>query len=227
MNPQATEGTGFRFYSFGIVAEDKDDDGDFIKVTPIEELPLIKGRLKDIKLDYKASGTDHKNVAVDANVKGVGFVVARWTGFDNGNRNTAPNVQEGETVMLMRFGNTDDFFWMDLFREPELRRLEHVVYSFSNVKDKGQAYDQDTSHYVMVSSREQKIQLHCSNNRDEPVGMDITIDLAKGTFEYLDTNKNTVKIDGQKGELEIEMQKSVTIKAMEITLKANAINFDR
>jgi len=35
--------SGVRFYSIGIVVEDKTDDGDIIKVTPIESLPQALG----------------------------------------------------------------------------------------------------------------------------------------------------------------------------------------
>lgn len=223
MRPLPTESSGFRFYSFGIVAEDKEDDGDFIKVTPIEELPLIKGRLKEVEYKYTVSGVNHKDVKVKDDVKGVGFVVARWSSLDNGNRNTAPNVYEGETVMLLRFGNTDDVFWVDMFREPKLRRLEHVVHSFSNLKEKGEAYEKDSSHYVEISSREQRIQLHTSNNRDEPVGFDVTFDLAKGTFTFLDTNDNRVFIDSVKGELVVDMNKSITLNAPEIKFNGTTI----
>ena len=212
MRPENNESSGLRFYSFGIVVADKDDDGDYIKATPIEELPLVKGKLSEVAYDYSVSGVDHKNIGVNASVKGVAFVVAKWTALDSGNRITAPNVYAGETVMLLRYGNSDDVYWMDIFREPRLRRLEHVVYAVSNLKDKGFAYDNDTGHFLTMSSRDQYISLHTSNNRDEPVGYDLKFDLAKGTVEFTDTQKNHFFLDSQAGNLLVELNNECRMK---------------
>lgn len=219
MNPQATEGTGYRFYSFGILSEDKEKNTDLIKVTPIEELPLAVGVLKKIKLDYKGvKGVDHQGKDVNADIKGGVIVVAKWAPFETNNRQTAPNVYAGESVMLMKFGNTDDIYWMDMFREPELRRLEHVVYSFSNLKEKGKAFDEDTAVMLTFSTREQFIRLQTPHNRDEKAGYDIKIDMAKGKITVEDTKKNTLTWDSVAGSLVGKFNKLFKITAPDIIL---------
>jgi hypothetical protein len=214
MQPKLDAMSGFHIHSFGIVAEDKNGDDDYIKAFPAETLPLAKGgRLADIKFDYNVSGTDHKGVAVNSNVKGVAYVVAQYVAIGDGNRQTAPNVYESETVLLWRYANDDKFYWTDLMREPTLRRLEHIVYAISNLKEKGQKFDNDSSHWFMFSSREQKIQLHSSKNRDEPVGFDVTFDLAKGTITIEDTNQNSFVWDGVNGDLSITMNRDINLYA--------------
>jgi len=218
MNPMNSEGSGFRFYSFGIVVEDKTDDGDYIKVTPIEELPLVKGKLSEAAFNYDVSGTDHKGVNVTSNIKGVSYVIAQWAPLECNNRNTAPNVYESETVMLLKYGSTDDVFWCDLFREPKLRRLENVIHSYSNLEEKGTAYDQDSSYWTQISTRDQVIKLHTSNNRDEKVGYDITIDTANGTFELLDTNTNRMFLDSVNGDFKLFTTNSIELDSQMIRI---------
>lgn len=213
MDPRTEQGSGLRFYSFGIVTEDKADDGDYIKVTPIEELPLVKGKLSEVKFDYDVKGTDHKGVSVSSNTKGVSYVVAKWAAMESGNRNTAPNVTEGETVLLLKYGTSDDVFWSDLFREPKLRRLENVIHSFSNLSDKGTGYDQETSYWFQVSTRDQVVQFHTSSNNKEPVSYDLVIDTSKGTFQIVDSNKNEIFLDSVNGDLKITAQNSIEMNA--------------
>ncbi len=203
MFPSTDQASGLRVYSFGIVVEDKQDDGDYIKVVPIEELPLVKGKLSEAKFDKQAEGTDHKGVTVKADAKGVAFVVAQWTPIDNGNRNTAPNVSKGETVLLLKFGSTNELFWCDFFREPKLRRLENVIYAYSNVKDPGQEYDQDSSYWFQISTRDKVIRLHTSNNDGEKVTYDVVFDTANGKFTIADSNKNFLEWDSVNSNLKI------------------------
>lgn len=213
MPPSSSEVSGFRFYSFGIVTEDKTDDGDYIKVTPIEELPLVKGKLSEATFDYSSKGTDHIGATVNTKVKGIAYVIAKWTGLESGNRNTAPNVYEGETVVLLKFASTDDVFWCDLFREPRLRRLENVIHCFSNQSKKGEPYDLDSSYFMQVSTRDKLIHLHTSNNDGEPVTYDFILNTGRGTFQVIDSNKNEMFLDSVKGDLTFNIQNSIEMNA--------------
>lgn len=219
MEPKTNLSTGYRFYSFGIVIEDKtDNDEDYIKATPIEELQLVKGKLKDIKFDYTVSGVDHKGVVKNHTASGVSYIVAKWAPFENNNRVTAPNVCEGETVILLKYANTDDIYWTEFFREPGIRRLEHVVYAFSDLKEKGSAYNDDTSYWVKYSTRDKYVHLHTSNNDEEPVGYDFKFDTLNGTFELSDTNKNYVKLDSVNGDLSIKTNRSIELNSPQIRI---------
>ncbi len=216
MEPSISQQSGYRFYSFGVVTEDKTDDGDYIKVTPIEELPLVKGKLSEATFDYESKGTDHKGVTTNTSTKGVAFLVARWAPMECGNRNTAPNVYEGETVMLIKYGSSNDIFWTDIFRETKLRRLENVVYAFSNLSSKGEAYDQESSYWFQVSTRDKIVKLHTSNNDGEACGYDINIDTSAGTFELIDTSKNRIFLDSVNGDLKMDINNSVEINTLKV-----------
>ena len=218
MSSNSDQTSGLRFYSYGIVIEDSIDDSDYIKVVPIEDLPLASGKLNEATFDYKVKGTDHKGVSVTGDIKGVAFVVARWAALENGNRNTSPNVYESETVMLLKYASTNDVYWCDLFREPKLRRLENVVYSFSNLKEKGAAYDQESSYWFQVSTRDKVIRLHTCNNDGEPVEFDFTVDTDKGTFSISDSNKNQIFLDSVNGDLKVDMMNSIELNAPQIRI---------
>ena len=50
----ANETSEFKFYSIGIVAEDKKVGSDYIKVSPREVLPFFNGNISEHGQDYKA-----------------------------------------------------------------------------------------------------------------------------------------------------------------------------
>lgn len=216
MNPQFNEGSAVRFYSLGIVTEDKTDDGDLVKVTPIEELPQVLGVLSDAKFDYDVKGTNHQGVDVSTSVKGVAFVVAKWKNFGGDNRNTAPNVYENETVLLIKYGSHEQVYWHKIGREPMFRRLENAIYTWSNLEVKGEEHDLETSIFLQVSTRDQRVQLHIPDNRGEKSGYDMIFDMAAGTFHLYDTHKNSMFWDSVNGDLKIDMNRSVEVNTQEI-----------
>lgn len=207
------QGSGLRLYSLGIVIEDSTEDSDYIKVTPIEELPLAYGDLSEAKYNYKTKGTDHKGVLVSTNTKGVDYLVAKWILFGGGNRTTAPSIKKGETVLLFKFASANDVYWCEIFREPGLRRLENAVYSYSNLKIPGEAYDQESSYWFQVSTRDKVIRLVTCNNDDEPVAYNFHLNTAEGTFTVEDSNNNKIFLDSVHGDLKLDIMNSIEMNA--------------
>jgi len=213
--------SGLQFYSYGIVAQDKTDDSDTILVWPVETLPLAKGKLTDITNDYNVSGVDHKGVSGTYSLQGSVSVTAKWISFNTAPRQTAPNVSSGETVMLFQFGSVNDLFWMDYGREPGLRRLENIQYSLSNLSTKGDAYDNDSSYYVILSTRDKLIQLHTSDNDGEQAGFDITINTETGVLNITDTYSNSMNWDAPNSNLDLVMQNDITVTCRSLTITAD------
>lgn len=231
--------SGFRFYSFGIVAVTKDRNTSLIKVVPIEDITLATGRSESTNItssgnskpnvksneakstapiskqtmSYNVEVKDHKGVSRSDGVTGDLMVVAKWTAFGQSNRITAPDVQHGETVMLFQAFDTDEYFWTSMMNEPSIRRQETVCYIFGNIPSGSVPWDKSTSYWVEVSTHDKHVKLHTSKNDGEAVGYDFTIDTDKGTFTIADTAGNEVVLDSVAGSLNATLISSVTIKA--------------
>ena len=213
-----------RLYSLGIVVETKKDDTDLIKVSPTEILPLQNGLLSEQKRDYTVKMPNASGVQKSSEIKGDDVVVAKWIPFGHSNRITAPDVVEGETVILFRFADNDEYHWTTLFREPSLRRLETVMYAFSDIAAPGQAFDKDSSYYFEVSTKEKHVTFKTSKADGEPYAYLIDIDTGKGLMTVIDDVRNEVSINSKTGEIKVKTNEKVTIETKTAEIKASQIN---
>lgn len=187
--------SGLRHYSLGIVVEDKAEGTDYAKICPIEELPLVNGLLKDATFDYDVDLPDASGVKRKSTLSGDAAIVAKWLPFSEGNRMTAPDVCEGETVIIWRYADTQEFSWSTIFREPKIRRQETVCFALSNLKERLVAFDKDTSYWSEWSTMHKYVKIHTSDNDGELTTYDTIIDTLNGSHTTEDGHGNFVKID--------------------------------
>lgn len=219
----------FRIYSLGIVVQNKSDDGDYIFVTPIEELSIQDEGLifgQGDRLEGKVDSLEKESLNTSHTSKN--YVKAKWRGVGRGNRATAPNVCMGETVLLFKYGNVDEYYWEEIDREPILRRLENVLYSFSNIPDgiSKKQYDKKTSYWIQVSTRDKFVHLHTSDNDGEACTWDIKIDTRNGILTMVDGKGNNMKWNAVSGVHESTFNSHIIRNAPSITdnCKVHVIN---
>ncbi len=217
--------SNYKFYSTGIVVEDKKQGVDYILVSPVETLNNQKaGSIKDFNKESKGDKKSVTGGTFKTEHDSKSYVKARWFSMGNGNRMTAPDVHAGETVMLYKFGDVDDLYWDDMGREPGLRRLEDVTMSFSNKKEKdNKPYDKDSSYWFRVNTKDKFIHFHTSTNDGEAAGYDIKIDTKTGVLSIVDTKGNSVTLDSPAGNLSVKVNTDINLEAgNNINLKAGA-----
>lgn len=191
-----SEKTHLSLYSLGIVTEDKPDGTDIILVTPIEILNIQEsGLIKDNLKTYKSELKDINNKVDKVELKSTNIVRAKWIPFGHSNRISAPDVVKNETVILFKYGNVDEFYWTTIFREPSLRRLEKVLYAFSDLPSGIKAFDKSTSYWLEVDTKGKKVHFHTSNNDGEFTPYDIIIDTKSGVFIITDNKDNKIVMD--------------------------------
>lgn len=202
-------------YSIGIVTEDKPDGTDIILVSPIEKLNIQESGLINEKVrDYKnVDLPDMNGVVKEAEIKGVNKIKAKWIPFGHSNRISAPDVVAGETVILFKYQDVDEYFWTTIFREPSLRRLEKVLYAFSNLREKGESFDKDTSYWVEVDTKNKIVKFYTAKNDGEVVSYTTEYDTGSGTFKIFDDVGNSIEINS--------VQNSISITAEDIYLNGN------
>jgi phage baseplate assembly protein gpV len=175
-----------KLFSLGIVVEDKPQEDDYITVTPIEHLSIqedgdLTNKTNDIKGNI-SSLTNDGNQSFDTEHKVTNKIKAKWISFGVSNRETAPDVYRGETVILFQYANVDEYYWTTLFREPSLRKQETVLYTYSNQKAPGSSYDPNTSYWTRIDTRNKKVQWHTSNNDGELTTYDSILDTKEGVY---------------------------------------------
>ena len=191
----AGEESKFRLYSLGIVLENKEDNSDYISVHPIEELPHVEGKISEIEVNYDFTLPDADDKQKTVKIKGEMAVKAKWVPWGDGNRNTAPDVIKNETVLLFKFGDTDDIYWTCHLREPTIRRKERVCYMFCDLESGLTEYTKESAYWYEFSTKDGHIWTSTSQASGEAFKYDFIIDTANSTVGLFDDVTNGFFID--------------------------------
>lgn len=225
--------SNFHFYSMGIVAANKKLDSHFIEVIPVENSPYLDGELKDHFTEYKAEGKDYSEGEWKSKADVTLSVRAKWLPICNGNRRTSPDVRRGEMVMIYRFGDVDEFYWVDFLQDKHIRRLETVLYSFSNNREENKEDDADSTYYFEVSTHKKYVHLHTSKNDGEPFSYDVQINTKEGRIVITDNEDNYFVLNSKERQIKARNsddsyvdinKKNITLNAKEkITMNAKDV----
>ena len=186
------------FYSYGIVAKNKDLSSDLIEVVPSEDQSFLDGELTDNIEKIEAEGEDHNGEKFKTTVETTNSIKAKWLSFTDTNRMTSPDVRRGEEVVIWRFGDTDQYWWFTLQQDKKLRRLETVIYGFSNVREENIEMKHDNMYWFEISTHRKNVRFHTSKNDDEPFAWDIQLNTKDGTFTIEDNDDGYFFYDAKK-----------------------------
>jgi len=158
------QSSNFSFYSIGIVVKDIVPGQDTITVSPIEHLNVQKDQPLDSSSVTNQGNLDSpiNSNSFNTEIKSSGNITAKWINLGGSNRITAPDVYKGETVIIYKYENVDEYYWSTVFREPTLRKQETVVTAYSNEKAPMKEFNPDSSYWTMFDTRGKKVQLHTS-----------------------------------------------------------------
>ena len=147
------EDSKFKLYSLGIVAKDKPTTSDIISVMPIEHITDTTGDINE-ESNYESNSKDHKNVPNKTKAVSKNTIEATWICLGGSNRISSPDVIAGETVLIYTYADTNEFFWTTYMREPSIRRLEKVLYGYSNMRGgaRGESFDRESSYWFEVDT---------------------------------------------------------------------------
>lgn len=189
--------SGLKFYSFGIVVQDKALTSNEIEVTPIESIPYVSGKLSEDIDKYKSSLPDLTGNKANITLPVKKTIKAIWVPLSHSNRVTSPDVIKNETVILLKFADTDEVYWTTIFHEPKIRRLETVRYSFGNLKDPLVKWDASSSYWMEFSTHSKHIWIKTTKSDGEKWEYDFKIDSREGYIEAKDDLGNRLKIDSR------------------------------
>lgn len=216
----STQGSMLHFFSIAVVTETKAKGSDHIAAMPIEALPRLKGEVGKIKKELKVTGSDVNGNEVKSAIIAGGAIPAEWIPLGQSNRMTAPDVVKGEMVLLIRYSDTDTYYWTPMKRQSALRRLETVLYAFSNLASGVKAFTKATSYWFEVSTHEKYIHLHTSANDGEVCEYDVSIDCKQGVVTITDSLGTMFRLDSQNGKVGMKGLQLAVIEA-ETTVVTN------
>lgn len=177
-----------KFYSYAIVAKNKDLDSDLIEAVPTEDSGYLDGEITDDITKIEAQGTDKDNKSFKNTIESTASVEAKWLSFTDTNRMTSPDVRRGEEVVLWRFGDTDQYWWTTLKQDNKLRRLETVIYGYNNLSEENTAGDHTNMYWIEISTHRKHVTLHTAKNDKEPFMWDFQLDTKNGVFTIDDND---------------------------------------
>ena len=211
-----------QFYSLGIVAANKLLSSDIIEVTPIEDFPMLNGEITDNVEQYKTESKNAEGEPFKVDIQTTASIKAKWVPINNSNRWTSPDVRRGETVVIYRFSDTDEYWWNTLKNDHILRRLETVIYAFSNSKNENIADTYDTMYWFEISTHKKLMHLHTSKNDGEPFCYDVQINAKDGNLVITDDAGNLILIDSKETTIRLENSNGSFVDITKGIIKANA-----
>ena len=171
----------FQLYSYGIVAEPKALSSKEILVTPLETMPFFDGEVMSDEAKIRDEFVDKDGKIYAVEVLSDYTIKATWIALGNDNRETPPDVRRGERVMIYRYETEDKFYWQSTGQDQGLRRLETVIYRFSDTTDDTVTKLTDKNSYWMeISTHKKSIQIQTVKNDGEAVEYGIKFDCATG-----------------------------------------------
>lgn len=197
--------SNYRLISIGVAVETKERGTDWLKVSPMETLPKQQPgtSINEQKDELKGTRPSSNFTDEHTELQTRNWYPAQWRSIGNGNRASAPDVYQGELVVIYHFQDTDKYYWDDLGREPSLRGKEDVIYIFSNQLGGGQGEEMslESSYSLRVNTIDKYIHLRTVDNDGEAAAYDVIINTAEGSLLVQDNHENSIKLESPAGKL--------------------------
>lgn len=184
-------------YSIGIVAANKELQSREIEVTPIEQMPMLNGELNDNVSSLETKGTTADGSSYESKLNATNSIRAQWLPIGMSNRVTPPDVRRGEHVAIYKYGDHDKYYWTTLQDDLHLRKLETVVYAWSNTREESQTTSPDNTYFLEVSTHKKIVHLHTAANDGELCTYDIQINTKEGYVAMVDGLGNVFRLNSK------------------------------
>lgn len=192
-------------HSIGYCAVNKERKSHDIEVVLVENAPFTDGEITDNTETFEAKGQDEEgNGAFDISLDTTVTVKATWFPLAGTNRITPPDIRRGEPVIVFKMGDADRYYWVEWKYSDKLRRLETVLYVWSNERKENVKVTHKNSYWFTVSTHDKYIRLHTSKSDGEPFEYDIELNTKEGKFTIMDDVGNYMHLDSEKKLIRME-----------------------
>tara|TARA_Y100001956_G_scaffold82973_1_gene107631 strand:+ start:33549 stop:34661 length:1113 start_codon:yes stop_codon:yes gene_type:complete len=196
LNRLEAEMPTFKFYDVGYLMDNKVPSSNEISVLPAGTLSEAQG---EVEVVVEKKKVEFKNVFDEAQeVEGEisNAVKAKWLPLCSDTVN-APDLRRGERVLLYRYADTDQIYYVPTNLDTHLRRLETKAWLFSadpeNEGDRPRS--PENSYLFEVSTHKKLITLKTTQLNDEPYSHTFQLNTDTGLLLYEDSNGNKITVD--------------------------------
>lgn len=187
------EEVGSHFQLFiGIAIKDKDKYSTKLKIHLTEMTPFISGDLeeKDILHEVSSKSTNQSATVEISNI----FECEYFSMFSN--RLYPPDVKKGEQVFVIKYADSDDYYWFSPGRDDYLRRTERLAFGVSNLQKAKTTLSEDDVYFIEFDTDTNKhIVLKTSKSDNEPFQYILKMDAKNSRLHICDDDQNQILID--------------------------------
>lgn len=185
----------FKIYSVGIAGENRPLSSWDLSIFPVERIPYVDGELSSDTDELTADGEDYFGQKYSVKVSLSNCLVATWLPFGT-NRTTPPDIRRGERLFIWRYADVDQYYWSATGLDDFLRRLETVIYAWSDTKDETvKALTPDNSYYFEISTHQGLVTFATCKSNGEPFAYTIQVNTKDGTLTITDDTGNYIDIN--------------------------------
>lgn len=209
--------------TFGRVVEPKILNSKQILVKLVELHPFSEGELKADPGVIKAEGVNKTDQKYMKEIETDDNVIATWMPMDGGNRSTPPDVRRNERVFVWQYEQSDEYYWSSIGLDAGYRRLETVIYRFSNTQDESVTeLSDDNSWWLEVSTHKKTFTFKTNMSDGEQFAYVFQIDAKTGSVLMGDNLNNSVLLDSANTLIELENANNtlVSLNKTNLLLKA-------
>ena len=177
--------SALRMWSKGIAASNKALNTHELSVIPYEVTPMLDGELDDVISDNIMEGKDAFGVEYSVKVQSSVAIPAKWLPFGD-RAMTAPDIRRGERVVIYRFADSNEYYWVDEGLDRHLRRLETIIYRIAAVpedlKSDTVELTEDNCYFLTISSHAGLVSFTTSTANGEPFSWTFQFNTKDGIF---------------------------------------------
>ncbi len=189
------EPSKFHIHSVGIAAENKKLGSNEIEVFPQEQISYIDGELNSTRGSLEDEGVDAFGQKYKVKIETSNCLTASWLPFGS-NRQTPPDIRRGERLLIWRYADVDKYYWTSTGLDEYLRRLETVVYAWSDTKDETvKVLTPDNSYYIEISTHKKHVTFATAKANGEPFKYTFQFNTKDGAVTLADDAGNYFELD--------------------------------
>ena len=193
LKPDEHQSSLWNLYT-GTVSVDKDMDQVEIKVICPELMPALQGTISADTTSNDISLTDMDGNSIQSNITSTNSITAVWYGESN--RKYPPDVYKGEQVEILKYGNSDRYYWRSLGRDMRYRKLETLRWEVSNDKSANKQLTDNNTYFLELDTlRNPRIIMRTSNSNGEQHIYQFLIDTKNSVITLCDEINNEIRIE--------------------------------
>ena len=214
--------TSFKFFCIAVVSRDKDTGSDTIRAYPVEKLGYEHNEVDANKETADVTMMNIDGIPFRGSVDRESIIEATWLPDGADGRMTSPDVVNGETVRIYRFGNMDRYYWTTIYREPALRRTEHVVHAYGNLPTGRSLWGIDSSYGNIWSTKDQHVTFYTSQSNGEAFKYLFKLDTKNSTITLKDNVGNGLDVDSPSDKVGIQNSQNSRIEVAQENINMSA-----